>query len=279
MGFIKSIINVSELIEIFQNTNVILVDAGSGPRAKENYQKSHLNGALYVDLNSDLSDIKEDASNGGRHPLPRPEQFSETISNLGISKSSHVIIYDMNSGANAAARFWWMLRSIGHNLVQVLNGGQHAAEQCGFPMSSSIEVRKKSNYKISEWILPMALMDEVEMASRSGEHTIIDVRGQNRYQGLEEPIDLIAGHIPNAINIPYSENLNDLGYFKTQEELRKKYRELLNHTNETIIHCGSGVTACHTILAMDYADLGIPKLYVGSWSEWSRNDKEMNRPM
>jgi thiosulfate/3-mercaptopyruvate sulfurtransferase len=277
MKRITPILSASDLLELHHNKDLFIVDAGSGPTAKENYLKKHLEGALYVDLNDDLSNIKDDASQGGRHPLPTLEQFSETLSNLGIRKTSHVIIYDMNHGANAAARFWWMLRAIGHEMVQVLNGGQQAAEQIGFPMSSNIEKKPGSNYVISDWSLPIAEMDEVEFAIHSQEKAIIDVRGTNRYQGIEEPIDLIAGHIPNAINIPYSENLDDNGCFRSPEGLKNKYKELIKNsdTNNTIIHCGSGVTACHTILAMDYAGIPIPKLYVGSWSEWSRNNKDM----
>ncbi len=274
---LSPIINASELLELCKKEELILVDAGSGSEAKNNFLKNHLEGAVYIDLNNDLSNIKDNASIGGRHPLPTPEQFSETLSQLGLSKTSHVIIYDMNWGANAAARFWWMLKSIGHDLVQVLNGGQQAAEQIGFPMSSNREELPKSHYKVTEWVLPVAEMDEVELASNSEEYTIVDVRGENRYQGIEEPIDLIAGHIPNAINIPYSENLDENGKFKSPIELLKNYNELFKTYNahNTIIHCGSGVTACHTILAMDYAGMMTPKLYVGSWSEWSRNNKAM----
>ena len=277
MSSIKPIINASELIEIRNKKGLILIDAGSGPMAKENYLNNHLEGALYVDLNDDLSFIREDPTQGGRHPLPTPEQFSNTLSSLGINTTSHVIIYDMNRGANAAARFWWMLKSIGHDLVQVLNGGQQAAEHAGFPMSSTIENLPKGNYCISDWSFPIADMNEVELASSSDDYIIIDVREQNRYKGLEEPIDLIAGHIPNAINIPYTENLDEDGNFKSSEELMNKYRDQLKDSsaNNTIIHCGSGVTACHTILALNHAGMNIPKLYVGSWSEWSRNNKVM----
>jgi len=277
MSFITPIIDASKLLTIHSKEGLILVDAGSGSVAKENYLKMHLNGAIYIDLNDDLSCIKDDASIGGRHPLPSPEQFSETLSKSGISNSSHVVIYDMSRGANAASRFWWMLKSIGHEQVQVLNGGQQAAEQIGFPMSSSIESKPRSHYNVNDWTLPIAEMNEVELASHSEKYTIVDVRGKNRYHGIEEPIDLIAGHIPNAINIPYTENLDDHGNFKSPEKLRKKYSVLLkdSNVNNTIIHCGSGVTACHTILAMVHAGLNIPKLYVGSWSEWSRNNKAM----
>jgi thiosulfate/3-mercaptopyruvate sulfurtransferase len=277
MNTLKPIISASELLNLMNHEEPILIDAGSGPAAKENYLKNHLKGALYFDLNEDLSSIQKDASQGGRHPLPSPAKFAKTLSKLGIRKCSHVIIYDMNQGANAGARLWWMLKSIGHEKVQVLNGGQQAAEQLGFPMSSAITHRPESNYIASEWTLPMAEIDEVEMASHSKDHTIVDVRGMNRYQGIEEPFDLIAGHIPNAINIPYSENLDEHGNFKSPVDLRSIYSELYKRSapKDMIIHCGSGVTACHTILALQHAEMELPKLYVGSWSEWSRNNKEM----
>lgn len=272
------IINVSELTELHNTEQLIIVHAGSGAETKEYYHQYHLESALYVDLDTDLSNIKDDASKGGRHPLPTPEQFSETLNKLGINENSQVVIYDTNSGANSAARFWWMLRSAGHQKAQVLNGGQQEAERMGFPMSSMVDrIFESGSFRMNEWKFPQANIDEVEEASKSQERIIIDVRSKERYKGIEEPIDLIAGHIPTAISIPLSENLDKNGLFKSPEELRSIYKPVLKDTDEKghIIHCGSGVTACHTILAMAYAAMKIPKLYVGSWSEWSRNNKEM----
>jgi len=277
---IASIISAHDLLEISQFENLILIDVRTGNSAKTNYLNKHLKGALFVDLNTQLADIKDDFAIGGRHPLPSIENFSKCLSQLGISKDSHVIIYDDKNGANSAARFWWMLKSAGHNNVQVLNGGIQEAERIGFPLNSGLEsYSKPDTYNIEKWILPMAEINEVEKASQDNKYTIIDVRENSRYRGINEPIDLIAGHIPNAINIPFESNLDENGLFLTPKKLKEKYQDLFqNFSSENIIvHCGSGVTACHTLLALDYADFEIPKLFVGSWSEWSRNNKPIEQ--
>ncbi|PWB27561.1 sulfurtransferase [Flavobacterium sp. HTF] len=275
---LSPIINPEELIKLQESSNFILIDARAGLNAEENYKKEHLKGAGYVDLNKDLATVEADPAKGGRHPLPSFEKFSAVLSKFGITPSSHVIVYDDKNGSNAAARFWWMLRAIGHEKVQVLNGGLQAAVKIGFPVSSETEhFEKTEKYPVQEWKLLLADIEEVEKARNSDNNIVIDVRDKNRFDGLTEPLDLIAGHIPGAINVPFGENLNEDGFYHSPEILNKKYKEVLGDVKpeNTIVHCGSGVTACHTLLAMDYAGIPIPKLYVASWSEWSRNDREM----
>ena len=275
---ISPLITAKDLLKLTQSKNLVIVDASNGENAKSNFYERHLDGALFVDLNTELADIKQDVSIGGRHPLPTNKEFSETLTNLGITEKSHVVIYDDKNGSNAASRFWWMLRSVGHRKVQVLNGGFQEAKKEGFPINSKVETIKKTEfYNITEWELPQAYLNEVEIASQNKNYIIIDVRESNRYNGLSEPIDLIAGHIPGAINIPFESNLDENGLFRSPQELRTKYQKVLRDTDSDYIfvHCGSGVTACHTLLAMDYAGLEIPNLYVGSWSEWSRNNKPL----
>jgi len=277
-NILSPIISPEDVLKLKNSSQVILIDATAGANAEENYKNKHLKNARYVDLNRDLATVETNAANGGRHPLPSLEKFSKVLAKLGISPKSHIIIYDDKNGSNAAARFWWMLRATGHEKVQVLNGGLQAAIKTGYPISSEIEnFEPIENYPISEWKLGIADIDEVEKARNSKENIVIDVRDKNRFNGLTEPLDLIAGHIPGAINIPFSENLDENGFYKTSQILAKKYLEITGDKNpqNIIVHCGSGVTACHTLLAMDYAGLPIPKLYVGSWSEWSRNDREM----
>lgn len=266
MQEISSIVQLQDLLTL-NPSSYVLIDASAG--SKPRYEEQHLAGALYIDLNDDLADINDFAV-GGRHPLPTAEQFARVLTKFGIDNHTHVVIYDDKNGSNAAARCWWMLKSIGHEKVQVINGGFQAAVDAGFP-TEKLEAKAKSStpYQPSSWKLPLADINEVEKASLTGSETIIDVRDANRYAGLTEPIDLVAGHIPNAINIPFSENLDHKGYFLHPKELREKYQSF--DARRTIVHCGSGVTACHTLLAMDYAGLPLPKLYVGSWSEWSRN--------
>ncbi|MCC9074271.1 sulfurtransferase [Flavobacterium sp. F-65] len=274
---LSPIISPEELIAL-QKSEIVIIDARAGINAKENYITSHLQGARYVDLNLDLATIPSDAANGGRHPLPSFEKFSEVLSKLGIIPSSHVIVYDDKNGSNAAARFWWMLRAIGHEKIQVINGGLQAATQVGFPVDSGTESFAIAElYPITNWQLHQATITEIDKVSNNQNTIIIDVRDKDRFNGLTEPIDLIAGHIPGATNVPFTSNLNEDGNYLAPEVLKAKYQAIIGNTKpeNIIVHCGSGVTACHTILAMDYAELSIPKLYVGSWSEWSRN----NRPM
>lgn len=268
------IIEVDELLIIAGNPNLRIFDVRTGPVAKSDYQKKHLENAVFVDLNSDLAAIGH-PKNGGRHPLPKFENFIKTLGRLGINKDSRVVIYDDKNGANAAARFWWMLRAVGHNNVQVLNGGLQFAENQNYPLSSLDdsypETECISDYE--DWQLPQIRMVDVKRATQDSDAVIVDVREAPRYQGITEPIDLVAGHIPNAKNFPFIDNLDENGLFKSREALRNLYSELFEDydKNKITFHCGSGVTACHSLLALDYAGFDIPNLYVGSWSEWSRN--------
>jgi 3-mercaptopyruvate sulfurtransferase SseA len=390
---ISPIIKAQDLLVLKQTQDFVLIDARAGVNAHLRYTVSHLSGALHVDLDRQLADVKPNAAEGGRHPLPSVAQFIQVLTELGITPLSKIIIYDDKNCANAAARFWWMLKSIGHAFVQVLDGGFDAAIKAGYPlakcegqeaMSNEQEAKSKRQrakvegqeakgegqeakvegqeakvegqeakvegqeakvegqeakvegqeakvegqeakvegqeakvegqeakvegqeakvegqeakvegqeaivegqeaivegqeaigvYQIDEWLLPVVDISDVEKATHDARCLIIDVREAGRYNGEFEPIDLIAGHIPNAINIPYISNLDTEGCFLSPSELREKYKEALTdrQSSEVTIHCGSGVTACHTLLAMDYAGMDIPKLYVGSWSEWSRNE-------
>ena len=269
---ISPIIQPHNLLSLKSTHDIVLVDARAG--AKEKYAEKHLKGALFVDLETQLADIQANAAQGGRHPLPTVHRFTQVLEQLGISPDSRVVVYDDKNGANAAARFWWMLKSVGHPFVQVLDGGMAAAIKAGFPTDSGMEQpHSQGKYQADNWIFPLSNLDEVIKATADKEFLIIDVRDKYRYDGVSEPIDLIAGHIPNAINIPFSENLDSYGFFLPPSELKNKYEKALAHKKleNVMVHCGSGVTACHTLLAMDYAGLDIPKLYVGSWSEWSRN--------
>lgn len=274
---ISPIIQASELLNLYRSEDLVIIDVSNGKNAKSNYEEKHLDGAIFVDLNTQLADIKKDVSAGGRHPLPTIKNFAETLTNLGISSKSHVVIYDDKNGSNAAARFWWMLKSAGHEKAQVLNGGFLQAEKASFPTTSKTELPNKTEpYKVGNWKLQIAEIDEVEKVSHDKNHIVIDVRDANRYNGETEPIDLVAGHIPGAINVPFTENLDENGLFLSKNELKEKYLKVFGDikSENIIIHCGSGVTACHSLLAIAYAELEIPKLYVGSWSEWSRSNKK-----
>jgi len=275
MKLISPIIRPEELTWLNQDDEIVIIDASAGSKAR--YDEQHLAGALFADVNHDLANIADFAA-GGRHPLPTFEQFSIVLQNLGITKDSHVIVYDDKNGGNAAARLWWMLKAIGHEKVQVIDGGFQAAVQAGFPTTNKVETPKSvAPYQVESWYLPLSNLSEVETVAKTEDHMVIDVRDANRFAGLTEPIDTIAGHIPGARNIPYTENLDPDGRFLSPAILKEKYESALGNIQpeNVIVHCGSGITACHTLLAMDYAGLPIAKLYVGSWSEWSRNNKEM----
>ena len=275
MQNLSPIIEVDELMQISENQNLRIFDVRTGSNAKENYIKKHLAYSVFVDLNSDLAEI-DDPKNGGRHPLPKFEDFVKKLGTLGIDKNSHVVIYDDKNGANAAARFWWMLRAVGHKKVQVLNGGLQVAQNQNYPLSSVEEYYPETKYisDYQDWQLPQVWINDVKKASQDSDSMIVDVRESQRFDGIMEPIDLVAGHIPNAHNFPFIDNLDEKGLFKSPEVLRNLYSELLDkyEKSKIIFHCGSGVTACHSLLALDYAGFDIPNLYVGSWSEWSRNE-------
>lgn len=273
---ISPIIQSAELAEILGKENLVILDASNHPNAKKNYDTAHIDGALFIDINSQLADIKENLADGGRHPLPELEDFIQSLVSLGIFPGNHIVIYDDKSGANAAARCWWMLRAIGFKEVQVLNGGIQAAIAFGLPINDKFECPVLIEpFDAFDWILPTVDIKEVEQAASDPHKIVIDVRESKRFNGETEPIDLIAGHIPGAINVPFSYNLDENGLFLSPEKLKAQYEDILNgkSSSDVIVHCGSGVTACHTLLAMDYAGLEIPNLYVGSWSEWSRNNK------
>jgi thiosulfate/3-mercaptopyruvate sulfurtransferase len=251
----------------------IVIDARSGPGTFERYLKSHLQRAIYADLDKDLSSKPMDPAYGGRHPLPDIKDFTAVMGKFGITPQSHVVIYDDKSGANAAARLWWMLRAIGHERVQVVDGGFDAIIRDGLPMSTGTEDPKPAgNYPATTWLLPTVALDKVIDGAESKDFLVIDVRESYRYRGDAEPIDLVAGHIPGAINIPYLENLGTDGTFLPPENLAKLYIAAIagRDPSNVIVHCGSGVTACHTLLALEHAGIKGANLYVGSWSEWSR---------
>ena len=270
----NSIINTDALLQISDQSDLRIFDVRTGPDTKKAYQEKHLKDAVFVDLNLDLAEIN-DPKKGGRHPLPEFSNFVKTLGKLGIGKDSEIVIYDDKNGANAGARFWWMMKAAGHRNVRVLDGGLQAAENQNYPLGSGDESYPETVYHsdFGDWQLPQVWIDDVKGATENPEYLIVDVREAQRYQGITEPIDLIAGHIPNAENFPFSDNLDENGFFKSPEILKEKYTEFFKNrdSKKIIFHCGSGVTACHSLLALDHAGFEIPNLYVGSWSEWSRN--------
>lgn len=272
---LKPLVSASEILKFSTRSNIIIVDARGGSDSYDRFKRAHIEGACYVDLDLDLSANTIDPSQGGRHPLPDIRSFCELLGRLGITPETHVVVYDDKNGANAAARFWWMLKALGHPAVQVLNGGLAAAEREGLPITDFLSLSiSTSPYPASEWMMPRADLVKVIQAAADPLSLVIDVREAYRFNGEREPIDKVAGHIPGARNIPYLENLDERGEFLSPDLLRIKYGTAIGNRemNHVIVHCGSGVTACHTLLALEHAGISGASLYVGSWSEWSRRD-------
>lgn len=241
--------------------DLLAVDAGY--RA---YEAGHVPGAVHAHLDRDLAG--RTTGTNGRHPLPDPAQFCAWLSQAGITPATPVVAYDDGSGAYAA-RLWWLMRWVGHERVCVLDGGWAAWTAQGRPRSReavSYQPRMYMGVANREMVVTAA---DVEKSLIEGGSLLVDARGATRYSGVEEAIDPVAGHIPGALNRPYTENLQD-GRFKPAEVLREEFERLLQGTApEAVVHqCGSGVTACHNLLAMEHAGLHGSKLYAGSWSEW-----------
>lgn len=226
------------------------------------YHEGHIPGAIYLHLEEHLSSPE----GPGRHPLPAHSDFAATMGALGFGNDDLVVAYDDRGGA-IAARLWWMLRDIGHDQVRVLDGGIPAWVAAGHPLESAIPPVTPTTMSVRP--STTRTIDRETLAETLGELTIIDARSGERYRGDEEPIDPIAGHIPTAVNIPYEENIDTEGRFLPLRMLAARYRSVGAHGEDTVVYCGSGVTACHNALAMVVAGLGEPILYPGSWSDWS----------
>ncbi|MBL0311173.1 MAG: sulfurtransferase [Holophagaceae bacterium] len=253
----------------------VLLDA----RSKTAFDAGHLRGALNVDPGVQLSAASSpgfDPATGGRHPLPSLSQWRTTLGLLGIGSGTPVVIYDDQAGANAAARAWWMLKAIGHEAAQVLDGGLKAALGAGLDLTSDPPTAEPcAHYPATAWLLPTVDLDVVEKLAKHPEWRVVDVRASERYQGITEPLDPVAGHIPGAVNLAFSNNVDAEGRFKSPAELRALYTQLLGglRPDHLVVHCGSGITACHTLLALEHAGLPGSALYAGSWSEWCRSGK------
>jgi len=249
----------------------LLLDARPGPEA---FAGGHLPGALHAALNRCLSLASApaaDPARGGRHPLPPPAQWAAQLGAWGITPETWVVAYDDANGGNGAARLWWMLRAFGHQRAAVLEGGLQAG-LAGAPAPGA-RPAPAPPYPGDRWLWPTVTMDQVDRLRQDPAWKVLDVRSRPRYRGETEPIDPVAGHIPGALNLPFAENLDAQGRFKDCGTLRQIYQDFLAGTGpeHLVVHCGSGVTACHTLLALHLAGLAGAALYVGSWSEWCRN--------
>lgn len=269
-----SVIDVNTLFAHLDDSDWVIVDCrfdlmdtAAGERA---YAAGHIPGAFYAHLDRDLSGPKDPAGHGGRHPLPAPEQMAAIFSRLGIGPGVQVVAYDDTSG-HYAARLWWMLRFMGHEAAAVLDGGWPAWTAAGLPVAAgNMGVPRDAasrSFQGSPRRDRVAAIDEAAAAA-----LLVDGRAPERYRGEVEPIDPVAGHIPGAQNRPYAANWTPDGRWRSPEALLADFQELLGDTppEEAVFYCGSGVSACVNLVAMARAGLPYGRLYVGSWSEWSR---------
>lgn len=265
-----SLISVGELDGRLREPGMVVVDCrwalNKPDHGRSAYEAGHIPGAVFGDLETDLA-----GTGAGRHPLPEPADFDLTLGSWGVDPDSTVVAYD-DAGGSIAARLWWMLTDQGHEDTHVLDGGIPAWVDAGLPVEKgepSNLPRQQADIATGAWTGVVGIS---EVANRPPDTVVVDARAPERYRGETEPIDARAGHIPGAINLPTSGNLSN-GQFLDPDTLRDRYTQAGLDKSEAIMHCGSGVTACHNVLAMELAGLDRPLLYVGSWSDWASTDR------
>ena len=267
------LIGAAELAALLGRDDVLIVDCRhqlADPSAgKRAWQEGHIPGSIHASLDHDLSNL--DKHGEGRHPLPDAAAFMRWLAGIGWTPAQHVIAYDDAGGALAAARLWWMLRLIGHGKAQVLDGGLAAWTRDGGALETSSPVVNASEAREKSWSADQ-LVDapSLQLGLANGSILLVDARAEPRFRGEVEPIDKVAGHVPGARNRPFSANLDDDGMFKNAAQLRDEWLTLIDgrRPDEVVHMCGSGVTACHNLFAMEQAGLSGSRLYAPSWSGW-----------
>lgn len=268
---LKTLINTNELNMLIDKSNVIVLDCRfyltDHSKGKSEYEKGHIPSAIFVDVHRELAGPESELT--GRHPLPDEAVFSKQLQQWGIEPDSQVIVYDDMGGA-IAARAWWMLIQQGID-VRVLNGGFPAWLKTGFPVSLIVESARPVDYQFDiafPWVISeQAIVENFE----TNQFQLVDARASDRFNGENESIDPVAGHIPGAINRPFSDNLDDAGCFKPAEQLHVEWQDWLSgNSGDYVYYCGSGITACHNVLALNYAGIEANQVYVGSWSQWAK---------
>lgn len=247
----------------------VLNDPEAGPQA---YVQGHIPGARYIHLERDLSGTV--TPDTGRHPLPDPRTLAETLGSAGVDGRVQLVAYD-DAGGVFASRLWWLARWLGHTRAAVLNGGWQQWLKDGRPVSRD-EVRpgvRQFDYKNAADGAWLSTADVLELVRGRKRGLLLDARAPIRFRGEQEPIDPVAGHVPGAVNLPHAGNVAEDGRFRSPAALRKRYEEALVglRPEHAVCMCGSGVTACHNLLAMEVAGLKGGRLYAGSWSEWIRD--------
>jgi len=271
-------IDVASLRPLIGSPGIAILDCRfdlAAPEAgRQAYFRQHIRGARYADLNRDLSGPVTPSS--GRHPLPAPDLIAARLGELGIGEATQVIAYDDANGA-FAARAWWLLRWLGHAEVAVLDGGLKAWVARGGALDSGEPPDQRAAQSFTPQIEDEAVLSTAELieALKDQRRLLVDARAPERFAGTVEPLDPVAGHVPGAVNHPFAANLGPDGRFLPPAELKRRWLERLAGAapGNVIAMCGSGVTACHNLLALELAGLHGAKLYAGSWSEWIRDPK------
>ncbi len=266
------IANPAKLAQCLSNAGIKILDArfslADAALGRLQFEQAHIPGAQYMDLNTDLSGPKTD-TRLGRHPLPAAAQWQSVLERIGIMPSDALVIYDHADGAMAAARAWFLFRLAGHHNVSVLDGGFAAWQAAGFGIQAgSSQPVQASLYALQFNQAMLADVEDIKHGVQSGAQSLLlDARAAERFRGDVEPIDAKAGHIPGAVNRPFTQNLQD-GRFKSSQSLRDEFEAVLAGQAEFILSCGSGVTACHHALALSHAGMANYRLFAPSWSGW-----------
>jgi thiosulfate/3-mercaptopyruvate sulfurtransferase len=267
-----SLINTSDLNTHLHDPDWVVVDCrfslGDVERGRRDYFQDHIPGAFYAHLDEDLSG-KIIPGRTGRHPLPEEDASAKLFSRWGIDEKVQVVAYDDASGM-VASRLWWMLRWLGHDAVAVLDGGWPAWVKSGYPTDTEPSQRSPRNFIPRQRDELAVDADFVNAVKKDPQYLVIDSRAPERYKGEVEPIDQVAGHIPGAVNLPHEDVAGTDGALLSSSELKDHFQSTAGQwpPEKTIFYCGSGVSACHNILAYYHAGLGEARLYPGSWSEW-----------
>jgi len=267
----STIISTEQLAQHLSDPNWVVIDCRftltETEAGRAAYAQGHIPGARYAHLDQDLSGAK--TGRNGRHPLPDVQAFAQKLGAWGVDNQTQVVVYDDSFGA-MAVRLWWLLRWLGHDAVALLDGGLPKWQREKRPLDADLPQVTPKIFEPHVRPQLLADADAVLKASNTRSNLILDARAEMRFIGEIEPLDPVAGHVPGAKNLPFDDNLDMDGTLLSAEELRAQYTEFLDdEAPEQVIHmCGSGVTACHNLLAMEIAGLPGGKLYAGSWSEW-----------
>ena len=267
----KTIISVDDLKKNLNNKDFLIFDSRCDIKDSgygiDSYTEGHIENSIFIDVDTDLASEKRPGT--GRHPLPDVSSFSEKLSHWGMNNNKQVVVYD-DAGGAFASRLWWMLKWLGHEEVAVLDGGLNSWVKDGNKLVTTPTIFEKSHFEANVQENMIATVKDVEEAQFKMNTILLDARSKERYEGINDPVDPIAGHVPGAISHPLGTNLDRTAKFRSREDLKHNFSKIANDMvdREIISMCGSGITACHNVLALQICGLTNVKLYVGSWSEW-----------